>query len=101
MEKRIKKYNINKKNIKQDRIQLDIDFELSHLKRFEVLGRTFTIKNINMIYDSHDKDKVKFTINTLKGPSLEGFNLKQKHLKEIKEIVKDILGVELKEGEGE
>lgn len=96
MEKRIKEYKINKITKEDDYVYLDIDFTLAHKQKFTVLGRVFTIKNINLCYNSKKNVVPKITINTLKGPSLEGFNLKNKHLNEINEILTDLIKVGVK-----
>lgn len=96
MEKRIKEYKINKIEKEDGYIYLDIDFSLAHKQKFIVLGRVFTIKNINLCYNSKKDIVPKITINTLKGPSLEGFHLKNKHLNEINEILTEVIKVGVK-----
>lgn len=90
--KRIKGYKINLVEKRDNNLEkVDIEFELVHKQTFKVLDRFFTIKNLNLKYDSKsNNDAPIIVLNTLKGPSITGFNLKQKHLKEIKNIIEGI-----------
>lgn len=85
--KRIDSYIINEITNDGSHIEIDIDFGLIYPHKFNVLDRLLTAKTINIQYNSK-MDKPSIRIKTLKGPTLEGFNLKPKHLKEIKELLK-------------
>lgn len=88
--KRIERYKINLIERKNDKLKIDIDFELVHKSKINILDKVFTLKDINIKYDSSKNESPNISLNTLKGPSIVGFNLKQKHLREIKDILDGI-----------
>lgn len=87
MEKRINEMKINKIENIDEKLKIDITFNLVHKKTFKILDRVLTQDKINIQYDSDKDNFPKVKIMTLKGPTIEGFNLKRKHLDEIKNLL--------------
>lgn len=96
-ENRFKRYNINYLENDNNYLNTDIDFELNFKIKFNILDRTLTADKVNIKYNSEIDKEPCIRIKTYKGTTIEGFNLKNKHLKEIKDLLENskIKGLEL------
>lgn len=89
MEKRINGMQINELKNDNGKLKVDVSFDLKHKTTFKILDRILTQDKINIQYNSEIDSKPNVIIKTLKGPNINGFNLKNKHLEEIKKLLDD------------
>ena len=88
-EKRINNYKVKRLEYNNNKLNIDVNFDLVHKTTFKILDRVLTQNEINIQYNSNIDEYPRINITTLKGPTIHGFNLKRKHLEEIKKLLDD------------
>ena len=83
--KRIKEVKITESFFNNDLEKFKIECYLMQKRIAKILDRTITFSKITIKYDS--QNRLEISLETLKGEKFIGFNLKNKHIKEIINIL--------------